>query len=241
MSMLKTVVRKGLWGVESTLAVIGTGGPVKRNVHRAAADGERVHEPARQLGELRHLRHVRPVGLACALQVGSHLQLGQTGVGRAAGGALREEPGRRIDACFSRAIGSYPSTKRAPFPGNMPYSLTRLVHVCPVPWEYALYPDAVHAEAEFFLTDTGIRITKELWYEARHDPTILVPSKEELAPLWDHLYEELDRDNVSLDLQGRTEAENFETGASLDLQGRTEADNFETVRRGCIRGCVKGS
>eukprot|EP00959_Pyramimonas_sp_CCMP1952_P290282 6071587-Pyramimonas_sp.AAC.1 len=47
---------------------------------------------------------------------------------------------------------------------------------------------------------------------------------------------------ASLDLQGCTEADNFETGASLDLQGRTEADNFETIRgpRSTSRSTVSG-
>jgi len=59
----------------------------------------------------------------------------------------------------------------------------------------------VHKHAEFFMTDVGIRLTKELWYEAKHDPTILVPTLEELEPLFDDLFEAID-DSATLDLTG---------------------------------------
>jgi hypothetical protein len=69
----------------------------------------------------------------------------------------------------------------------------------------------VHSEAEFFLTDAGVRLTKELWYEARTDPSILCPSKEELTPLWDTLYQSLDAETMRLDITGRSEVDAFDT------------------------------
>jgi len=90
----------------------------------------------------------------------------------------------------------------------------------------------VHRHAEFFLTDHGVRITQELWYEAQHDPTIMVPSKHEMNPLFDALYDAID-DSASMELETRELDEAFDNalkyrGMVMETLAQNKvADNLE--------------
>lgn len=50
---------------------------------------------------------------------------------------------------------------------------------------------------------------QELWYEAAHDPTILMPLEAELRPLFDQLHDELD-DSATMELESRELEEEFD-------------------------------
>jgi len=77
-------------------------------------------------------------------------------------------------------------------------------------------------DSQRILTKNGHRITEELWYEARVDPTILIPTREEMEPLFSALFDDLD-ESTTMDLVGHELEERFD--AVLRQRGMV----FETL------------